>query len=64
MNVIEEDFDENAVEVYKQNIDILKDENRKNNTEGYGYLYELLIIMLDLIMNMLKILIWIKYMNI
>jgi hypothetical protein len=43
MNVIEEDFDENAVEVYKQNIDILKDENRINNTEGYGYLYELLI---------------------
>lgn len=29
MNVIEEDFEENAVEVYKQNIDILKDENRK-----------------------------------
>ena len=43
MNVLEEDFDENAVEVYKQNIDILKDENRINNTEGYGYLYELLI---------------------
>lgn len=43
MNVIEDDFDENAVEVYKDNLNILKDEKRKNNTVGYGYLYEILI---------------------
>ena len=44
INLMEEDFDENAVEIYKENINILKDENRKqNDSVSYGYLYEILI---------------------
>ena len=43
INLKEDDFDENAVEIYKDNINILKDEYRKDNNVTYGYLYEILI---------------------
>ena len=44
LNLMDNDFDETAVEWYKDNIDILKDGNRKENvTSSYGYLYEILL---------------------
>ena len=43
INLKEDDFDENAVEIYKDNINILKDEHRKDNNVTYGYLYEILL---------------------
>ena len=44
INLLDEDFDENAVEVYKDNIKILKDErNTDSGNLTYGYLYEILM---------------------
>lgn len=44
INLLEEDFDENAIEVYKDNIKILKDERGNDaNNVTYGYLYEILM---------------------
>ena len=42
INLMEEDFDENAIEIYREYSHILKDDRNKNGTT-YGWLYEVLM---------------------
>ena len=40
---MDKDFDENAIEVYKDHLDILKDDRKRNDTSGIRWPYEILM---------------------
>ncbi len=42
INLMDKDFDEDAIEIYRENKDVFKDERNKNGTT-YGFLYEILM---------------------
>ena len=42
-NLLEKDFDENAIEVYKEYLDILKDERKRKDSTGNSWPYEILM---------------------
>ena len=43
INLLDKDFDEYAIEIYKDHLNILKDERERNDTSGNGYPYEILM---------------------
>ena len=43
INLVDKDFDEDAIEIYKDNSKILKDDRNKNGTVSNGWAYELLM---------------------
>ncbi len=43
INLMDKDFDENAIEVYKDHLDILKDDRKRNDTSGIRWPYEILM---------------------